>query len=51
VYKRQAQKGLRQAGNMATAGKALKYGAPIIFAAVDIWDGISDFREVWDQTK
>jgi uncharacterized Zn-binding protein involved in type VI secretion len=51
IQQQTAQKGLRQAGNMATAGKALKYGAPIIFAAVDIWDGISDFREVWDQTK
>jgi hypothetical protein len=51
IQQQSAQQGLRQAGNLAKAGQVLKYGAPIVFAAMDIWDGVSDYREIWNQTK
>lgn len=51
VQQQSAQQGLRQASNLARAGSVVKYGAPIVFAAMDIWDGISEFGEIWDQTR
>jgi uncharacterized Zn-binding protein involved in type VI secretion len=51
IQQQTAQQGMRQAANLGRAGTALKFGAPIIFAAMDIWDGVSDFREVWSDTK
>lgn len=51
IQQQTAQQGLKQAGNLARAGQVAKYGAPIIFAAMDIWDGVSDFREIWNETK
>lgn len=51
IQQKTAQQGLRQATNLGKAGTAMKFGAPIVFAALDIWDGVSDFREIWDQTK
>jgi len=46
-----AEEGLKRAGQVAKVGQVLKVGAPIVFAAWDIWDGISDYNETVGQLK
>lgn len=46
-----AQQGLQQATRLSQAGQWVKTGAPILFAAWDIWDGITDYAETVEQLR
>ena len=46
-----AQQGIKQSSQLGKAAGALKTGAPIVFAAWDIWDAVGDFRETWADTR
>jgi hypothetical protein len=51
VQKQTAQQGLKEAAQVSKIGQAVKTGSPILFAAWDIWDGITDYAETWEQTR
>ncbi len=42
-----AKEGIESAGQVARLGRGIRYAAPIVFAAWDIWDALKDLGEDW----
>ena len=47
----QAEKGLKNAAFLSKTGKVIQTGAPILFAGIDIAEGIIEYQQTLEQTR